>query len=381
MILSRHTPELDMSQPIKFFSTEAQDNQVDLLGAISRVVGRKHYVLGEEVNRFQEAFASYIGTAFCVGVGNGSDALELALRALGIARDDEVACVANAGFYAPTAIYAVGAKPVYIDIAPDTMTMSSDSLVSQLQGRQVKAVIVTHLYGQCADVPKLLAACTARGIPLIEDCAQAHGAMINGRRAGSFGAMGCFSFYPTKNLGAIGDGGALVTSDPVLHDHIQKLRQYGWDKKYHVGLAGGRNSRLDEVQAAVLRDKLAWLDRWNEQRRDTARRYSQALSALPLRLPTSLADDYVAHLYVVRTPHRDPLKAHLASLGVSTDIHYPIPCHLQPAYRDDQANGPLDQCVEACNQVLTLPCYPGMPASDTDRVIAAVQQFFEGHAR
>ena len=369
-----------MSTGVKFFSTQEQDREIDALAAMKRVLDRRHYVLGEEVTRFQQEFAAYLGTEFCTGVGNGTDALEIALRALGVQAGDEVVCAANAGFYAPTAIHAVGARPFYADVDPATMTMSASHLEACLAGRRPKAVIVTHLYGQSADVPALLALCRPQGIALIEDCAQAHGAMVGGRKVGTLGDVGCFSFYPTKNLGALGDGGAVVTSDAALHSRLQMLRQYGWGQKYHVDMAGGRNSRLDELQAAVLREKLPLLDRWNAARRRIATRYSEAFQDLPLTLPPSLGTDYVAHLYVVRTTRRDALKAHLAAEGIACDVHYPVPCHLQQAYRahaQDQHAG-LAECVAACGQVLTLPCYPGMPDADIGTVTASVRRFFEG---
>lgn len=367
-----------MSVPVKFFSTEMQDRQFDALSAISRVITRSHYVMGPEVERFQQAFAEYLGARHCVGVGNGTDALEIALRALDIQAGQEVVCVANAGFYAPTAIHALGASPSFVDIDPATMTMSPKALEQRLARTPAAAVVVTHLYGQAADLDRLNALCQARGIPLIEDCAQAHGAMAGNRRTGSVGTLGCFSFYPTKNLGALGDGGAIVTNDSALHDKVQALRQYGWQRKYHVGIPGGRNSRLDEIQAAVLSEKLPLLDSWNDERRRLAKRYNQAFADLPVILPHSIDNDNVAHLYVLRTPHRDALKAHLASQQIGCDIHYPVPCHRQPAYPALSAQGDLAQCETACAQVLTLPCYPGMPPADHERVVDAVRGFFEG---
>ena len=210
---------------------------------------------------------------------------------------------------------------------------------------------------------------------LIEDCAQSHGARAGERVAGSFGDVGCFSFYPTKNLGAVGDGGAIVTGDEALSERIRSLRQYGWSRKYVAEAAGGRNSRLDEVQAAVLLDKLPHLDRWNQQRREIAGRYSEGLAGLPLTLPPSLDEDYVAHLYVIRTDERDRLAGYLEEAGIGTAVHYPVADHRQPAYAvDDPPDLPVTD--EAAGTVLTLPCYPGLEPDDQDRVIDAIRAFY-----
>jgi dTDP-4-amino-4,6-dideoxygalactose transaminase len=290
---------------------------------------------------------------------------------------DTVLTTANAGFYSSAATYATGAIPIYVDVDPETFTMSPAALARALPLRP-KAVVVTHLYGRLAAIEEIVALSAAVGASVIEDCAQAHGASRTGRRAGSFGTFGCFSFYPTKNLGAAGDGGALVTNDNDLADRARRLRQYGWATKYEVGLHGGRNSRLDEVQAAVLNDKLPHLDAWNAERRDIARQYVKGLRTLPLRLPPSLREEYVAHLFVVATTHRDSLRAHLAAEGIGSEIHFPIPDHLQPISRGANVLADVPVSEAACQTVLSLPCFPGIVQLEIDRIIGAVARYFRG---
>jgi dTDP-4-amino-4,6-dideoxygalactose transaminase len=239
----------------------------------------------------------------------------------------------------------------------------------------VDAIIVTHLYGQMADIEQIAAMAAASKVPLVEDCAQSHGAIRGGRRAGSFCDIACYSFYPTKNLGAIGDGGAITTDNPDLDTRARRLRQYGWSSKYHVAEAGGRNSRLDELQAAVLREKLPMLDDWNLQRRRIASRYNDAFAGLPVQLPASIGQDFVAHLYVMRVQDRAAFIASMTAAGIATDIHYPVPDHRQTAY--PKIIGVSLPVVEAASSaVVTLPCFPGLDADSVERVIAAVRGHF-----
>jgi aminotransferase EvaB len=338
------------------------------------VVRRGWFVLGEALAQFESAFAAYCGAAECVGVANGTDALELALRALGVTAGDRVACVANAGFYAPTAILAIGAQPRFIDIDPATLLLDATQAHEALAAG-VKALVVTHLYGRLAPLDTLLARAAQLGVPIVEDCAQAHGAMRNAQRAGSFGAIGCFSFYPTKNLGALGDGGACVTSDATLAGRLRALRQYGWTGKYRVELAGGRNSRLDELQAALLSVRLRNLDAGNERRREIAARYAARIRQPSVSLPPRAGPDDVVHLYVVRSSERDRLAAHLRAHGVGCDVHYPIPDHRQPAYRKRFASLRLEHTERACEQVLSLPCFPELADREVDEVAAVVNAF------
>lgn len=335
--------------------TESLRGEIDR--AIARVLANGWYILGPEVQEFETEFASYCGVKECVTTGNGTDALELALKAIGIGPGDRVATVANAGMYSTAAILAAGAIPVYVDVDPTAMLMTAETL---LAAGPVRACIVTHLYGQMADMPALLAC----GIPIIEDCAQAHGAMLQGRRAGSWGAAGCFSFYPTKNLGALGDGGAVVTDAPDIAQRLKSLRQYGWTTKYVSEVPGGRNSRMDAMQAAILRAKLPHLDVWNGRRRQIARRYDAAFGR-----QQPMDDSNVAHLYVLRSGQREAMRASLAARDIATEVHYPIPDYRQPSVTM-QANLPVTE--QLCREVLTLPLFPEMTDEEVEGVIRAV---------
>lgn len=326
--------------------------------ATRRVLERGWFVLGPEVEAFEAEFAAYCGVGHCVGVGNGTDALELALRAVGLGPGMRVATVANAGMYSTTAILACGAVPVYVDVDPQTMLIDPSALPP------ADALIVTHLYGRMADMPRLMAA--AGRMPVIEDCAQAHGAMLDGRRAGSWGAAGCFSFYPTKNLGALGDGGAVVTNDAAIDRRVRALRQYGWTSKYTAEIPGGRNSRLDELQAAILRLKLPLLDGWNARRCAIAAAYGLA--------PRGGPDD-VVHLYVIRCAGRDRLRAALRERGVGAEVHYPLPDYRQPAVALEAVLPHTERC---CREVLTLPCFPEMTDEEVHRVRELVETLLDG---
>lgn len=302
----------------------------DELSVVSRrVIDSGWFIQGEEGRSFEVAFAAYCSVQHCVGVANGTDAIELALRAAGVKAGDTIATVANSGFYSSMAILAIGAVPLYIDVDPVTQLMDPSALRRGLEQEAVSAVVVTHLYGQLADMDTILPLCGAKKIAVIEDCAQAHGARRNGKMAGAFGTAGCFSFYPTKNLGALGDAGAVTTNDPAFAARLRSLRQYGWDQKYRVGLVGGRNSRLDELQAALLSVKLRHLDRWNEERREIARRYAEEISHPGIRRVQPPGADHVAHLVVLCCADRDRFRRHLDANGIATDIHFPVPDHQQ----------------------------------------------------
>lgn len=362
---------------VPLFSAALANQEFDFLPAIRRVLDSHWYILGKEVEAFEAEFAAYTGVPHCISLANGSDALVLALRGVGVQHNDTVVVIANAGFYSSTALHAVGACPSYVDVDEDSLTMSVDAL-SQALAQAPKAVIVTHLYGQLADMPAIVKLCRSAGVPLIEDCAQAHGALLDGKKAGSWGDVACFSFYPTKNLGALGDGGAVTTGNEGIAARIRCLRQYGWSQKYTVATKNGCNSRLDEIQAAILRIKLPHLDAHNSQRRSIAQRYNAAFAKLPVRCPQSVGADFVAHLYVIRTQRRDDMRSFLLAHGVATDIHYPIADHLQPAYPPTLTTPlpTLPITEQACLQQLSLPCFPGLSDAEVERVIAAVQAFF-----
>jgi dTDP-4-amino-4,6-dideoxygalactose transaminase len=348
----------------------------ELAAAVNRVLASGWYILGRECAAFESEFAAYCGVAHCISVANGTDALELALRALGVGPGDTVATVANAGGYSTTAIRAVGAEPLYIDIDPDTMNMSAADLKARLTPA-VRAVIATHLYGRMAPLPALLAVTGRAAVPLVEDCAQAHGAAIGGRKAGSWGALACFSFYPTKNLGALGDGGAITAQDGELAQRVKSLRQYGWSSKYRCA-EYGRNSRMDEMQAAILRAKLPHLDGWNARRREIASAYSAALAGQAVECPRDFGESYVAHLYVIRTHERNRVRAALQACGIATDIHYPVPDHLQEAARGAHgttlaASAQLPATEQAAGEILTLPCYAELLDEEISAVVGALQ--------
>lgn len=365
----------DVGQVV-LFSAASVNAGLDLVSPVKRVIERHWYVLGEEVAGFEREFAAFVGVDHCVSVANGTDALEIAMRTQGVGPGDRVVMVANAGFYGSTAAYLIGAVPVYVDVDRASLTMSPQALAEALK-HNPKAVVVTHLYGQLANVEDIHRLTKEAGIPLIEDCAQSHGANRNGRQAGSFGEVACFSFYPTKNLGALGDGGAVVTNDGETAVAARALRQYGWGQKYRVDKAGGRNSRLDEMQAAILREKLPHLTRWNVERRRIASRYNEAFAGLPVTTPSSLGEDYVAHLYVLRTVAREKFRQALQEDGIATDIHYPVADYNQPAHPGAILCGSLAVTDEACGTQVTLPCYPGLTDGEIDRVIAAVAKFFQ----
>ncbi len=351
--------------------------RAELAGATQRVLDRGWFILGPECEAFEQEFAAYCGAAHCVSVANGTDALELALRALGTGPGDEVVTAANAGGYSTTAIRLAGAQPLYADIDPATRNLSPGHLARVISPR-TRAVIATHLYGRMADVDALLEVTRRAGVPLIEDCAQAHGASIAGRKAGTWGALGCFSFYPTKNLGACGDGGAVVTSDDTLARRVRSLRQYGWTRKYHSA-GTGRNSRMDEMQAAILRAKLPLLDEWNRRRRDIAARFSAALDGSSADCPRDFGEHYVAHLYVIRVARREQVREALRERGVATDVHYPVPDHWQESATLSGATPPsLPETERAAGEVLTLPCYPELREDEIERVVDALRALLPG---
>ena len=345
----------------------------ELEEAARRVIAGGWYVHGREHDAFEREWAAYCGRGHCIGVANGTDALELSLRALGCGPGDEVITVANAGGYTTAATLAVGAAPVLIDVERHTLTMSPERAAAAI-GPRTKAIVLTHLYGYLGPVEALCKLATERGVALVEDCAQAHGAMRGGRRAGSFGALAAFSFYPTKNLGALGDAGAIVTDDAGLAARLRALRQYGWETQYRVIERGGRNSRLDELQAAFLRCKLPHLDGWNARRRAIVDRYCEATKGGSLRIVHAPADNYVAHLCVARHPNRDEARRRIKSFGVSTAIHYPLADHQQPAFQA-AIRRPVELPVtdRAQAEILTLPCFAEMTAEEIDAVCAAIR--------
>lgn len=365
--------------PINALQRLAPAERAELHAAVQRVVDSGWYLLGPETEAFEREFAEHLGAAHCVAVGNGTDALELALLAVGVVPGDTVATVANAGGYATTAITKLGAIPLFVDVDAEHLLMSAETLAAALERHAdpVRAVVVTHLYGQLADLTALLAVARANGAAVVEDCAQAAGTSRNGRAAGRFGAVGTYSFYPTKNLGALGDGGAIVTDDTGLAERLRSLRQYGWQGKYRSVLAGGRNSRLDEIQAAVLRLRLPRVWTENALRRSILGRYEQAVGAARRFVRTVPESSFNAHLAVLVSPDRDGDRARLHEAGIATDVHYPVPDHRQPALRATcLPDPPVLQITEAAvTRILTVPCFPQLRGSEIDRICSALAAF------
>ncbi|PTY06622.1 erythromycin biosynthesis sensory transduction protein eryC1 [Opitutaceae bacterium EW11] len=344
------------------------------MDALQRVTDSGWYILGQEVAKFEQEFAAYLRTAHCVSNANGTDAIELALRAVGVGAGDEVLLAANAGMYGTVATFAVAAAPCYCDIGEGTFSLGANAVEEALNPR-VKAVILTHLYGAAGEVKQLSEICRNRNIALIEDCAECHGARIDGKALGTWGDIGCFSFYPTKNLGALGDGGACVTSSPELAARLRQLRQYGWQTRYHSLLEGGRNSRLDEMQAAILRVKLGHLETWNARRRRIAEYYNAAFAKTKLQVPRIQDEGYVGHLYVVRTRDRELIRERLRNVGVATDVHFPVPDHRQKSVVSRLKNEfDLPETEANCATVMTLPCFPELSDSEVEYVANAVVQ-------
>lgn len=343
--------------------------------AIARVMHSGWYILGDEVKAFEQAFAELHGAQWGVGVANGTDAIELALRACGVGAGDYVVTVSHTAVATVSAIARLGARPLFADIDPERYTMDPQSLRELLHVSRelsIKAVVVVHLYGQPADMPEILALAQAHECAVIEDCAQAHGACLAGRGVGTWGDLGCFSFYPTKNLGAFGDGGIIVGTNPELEQELRSLREYGWHTRY-ISDGVGFNSRLDELQAAILLAKLASLGQDNARRQSIAQRYDQALSGIvhtPLRYPSL---SHVYHQYVIRADGRDRLRALLQEAGIGTLVHYPLPVHKQPAFTDPEYRPvSLSNTEAVCERILSLPIYPELSDADVEAVIAAL---------
>ncbi|MCP4644751.1 MAG: DegT/DnrJ/EryC1/StrS family aminotransferase [bacterium] len=343
--------------------------------AVDDVLDSCWYIMGKQVAAFEEEFAAYIGARHCVGVGSGTEAIHLALAALGIASGDEVITVPNTCVPTLCGITASNATPTLVDVDAQTLTMDHALLDKAITDR-TKAIVPVHLYGHPCDMDPILEIAGRHGIPVMEDCAQAHGSLYNDRSCGTFGMLAAFSFYPSKNLGAYGDAGAVVTDDEGLAERLRMLRNYGEERRYHHTMKGC-NSRLDEIQAAILRVKLKHLDAWNEARRERAKAYDDLLDheiVSPLgEAPWARSN---RHLYPVRTPHRDALMDHLKSREVGCLIHYPIPVHRQRAFSDlGHGPGAFPIAEQACNEVLSLPMYPDLSMNDLQTVVQAVNSF------
>ena len=363
---------------VKFgdLAREYQDIRDEIDQAVSRVLSRGWFVLGLEVEAFEQAFAQYLGAKYCVGVASGTEAIALALMACDVGPGNEVITVAHTAVPTASAISMVGARPVFVDIHSDSYLMDVNHVEAAITSR-TRVILPVHLYGQCVDMDPLLATAHKHGLPVIEDCAQAHGATYKGRKAGTMGLMGAFSFYPSKNLGCYGDGGAVVTGDPALAGKLKMLRNYGQRQRYYHEIRG-INSRLDELQASILNVKLRYLDQWNARRREIAGQYTAGLQGLPLQPPIQmLYGQHVYHLYVIQTSQRDVLHSYLSEHGMQALVHYPVPVHLQPAYTDlGYLSGDLPVTEHVAASVLSLPIYPQLCSTEVESIITSIRKFF-----
>ena len=366
---------IETAVPFGDLKRHTQSMRAELDEAIARVLDSGWYILGSEVSQFEEAFAAYCGVEYCVGVASGAEALYLALAAYQIGPGDEVVTVANACMYEVSAIVQAGATPVLADVDPDTQNMSVAAFEAAITPR-TRAVIPVHLFGRLADMDAICALAEQHGIVVIEDAAQAHGSWRadragQQRRAGGWGNVACFSFYPSKNLGALGDAGALVTNDKAVAERLRRLRMYGWASKYMTVDAGGRNSRLDTLQAAILGGKLGHLHAGNAARRERAGWYEDRLTGLGMALPQD-EPGHIYHLYVVTLPSnqaREELRQALTAAQVGCDVHYPTPAHLQPAFANlGYGPGSLPVTENLAGRILSLPMFAELTSAEVARV-------------
>jgi dTDP-4-amino-4,6-dideoxygalactose transaminase len=365
-----------MDLPTQIPSSDPKANylshKAEIDAAITRVLDSGWYILGEEVTAFENDFAAYIGVGYAVGVSSGTEALHLALRVCGIGDGDEVITVSHTAVATVAATELCGATPVLVDIDLNTYTIDSNQIESAIT-QKTKAVIPVHLYGLPADMEKIMSVAHRHELWVIEDCAQSHGAVYKGCKTGAWGHIAAFSFYPTKNLGAIGDGGMVVTNDPKLAERVRLLREYGWRQRYISDLSG-LNSRLDELQAAILRGKLRYLGEENRKRQALAKIYDEMLSTTSLTLPRCVPEaSHVYHQYVVRSEYRDSLREFLREKGIGTLIHYPAPIHHQPAYQGRlRCAGSMENTEKVSREVLSLPMYPELTPELVYQVAEAV---------
>jgi dTDP-4-amino-4,6-dideoxygalactose transaminase len=349
--------------------------------AIQKVLASGWYILGEEVSRFEEELASSLGVRVCLGVANGTEALQLGLWSLSIGVDDVVLCPSHTAVATVAAVELAGAKPLLVDIDPQSYTIDPDKLEQTVKAHYssgaLKAIVAVHLYGHPAEMSSILDIANRYDLKVIEDCAQAQGALYKGRPVGSLGDIGTFSFYPTKNLGALGDGGALTIRDEEVAERAAALRQYGWRERF-ISSEAGMNTRLDELQAAILRVKLKNLDRQNFRRQSIASVYSKQLQERHLHVPHTRTDvDHVFHQYVVRSSMRDQLMAQMSKSQIGVAVHYPVPVHLQPAYRGriEIGAGGMEHTEDVCSSILSLPMYPQLSDGDVDTICYAINRW------
>jgi len=336
------------------------------------VLNSGQLILGHEVKNFESKFAKYLGVENCVGVGNGTDALYLSLRALNVSSETTVGLVANAGYYTSTAINALGARKKYLDVDPKNSNVTLEAIKNT---KDLDVLVVTHLYGLAVEnMEQISEFCRTNGIKLVEDCAQAAGAIVDGKKVGSWGDLATFSFYPTKNLGALGDGGAVVGNSETLINRVRKLREYGWAEKYSVELGGGVNSRLDEIQAAFLATFLEFLDDENSKRRQIANEYSSNIKNSLIATPDIHLEEFVAHLYVIQCEKRDLLANYLNDNGVSTAIHYPFADYSQQI-EINNGESSLSATDLLSSRILTIPCHPELRREEIEKIIQLLNDF------
>ena len=372
-------PSLELI-PFNDLSRAAPEVTIQIEEAIARVVASGWFIMGPEHNALEVELSQYLNVADTVLVGNGTDALELALAAVGVDAGDRVLTVANAGGYATIAARQLGAVPVYCDVSSDTLLMTAELVRAELSTSAIKptAIVVTHLFGAMAPVEQIVAVAREYGVAVVEDCAQSIGARVGGQQCGSFGDIATTSFYPTKNLGALGDGGAVFTNRTELAMQVRRMRQYGWDSKYHIAHDHGRNSRLDEMQAAILRVKLPYLDSWNRRRRDIHSRYEEAASGTVHVVNTS-SESFTAHLAVLTSADRDRSRAVFRDAGIGTDVHYPIPDHEQnfPTGKPVAVSLPVTEAAAAA--IFSIPLFPELSGEELDRICATLSILGRDH--
>jgi len=378
--LSQCLETVQVSSPKESFGSLRKE----ILEAIRDCLDGGRYILGEQVANFERDFASFVGVDFAIGVANGTDALRIALWAAVVGEDDAVLTVSQTAVATVAAIHLAGAHPVLVDIDPDTFTIDVNRVEDTLKHHaawNIKAIIPVHLYGHPARLRDVTEIASRYNIAVIEDCAQAHGAEYERKRVGSFGLAGAFSFYPTKNLGALGDGGAIVTNDPDFAKKAKMLRQYGWERRY-ISKIAGMNSRLDEIQAAVLQVKLPRLEAANAARRQIADHYRSRLSLAGIANPREIGPaKHVYHQYVIRVQHRDQLREYLSSQGIETAISYPAPVHLQEGYRGLAriGYGGLGITERIVGEILSLPMYPELSLQNASRVVESIVEWAKAH--
>ncbi len=362
-----------MKIPMLDLSAQYQEIKQEIDEAVQRVLDSGWFVLGKECEAFEQEFAKYNGSKYAIGVGSGTDALHLALLALNVGEGDEVITVPNTAIPTISAISLTGATPVFVDIDPESYTIDPRNLEQAITAR-TKAIIPVHLFGQSADMDLILEIANKHHIPIIEDCAQSQGATYKGKKTGNFGAIGCFSFYPSKNLGAYGDAGLITTNDEKIKEKLIMLRNYGQKGRY-VHAEKGTNSRLDEIQAAILKVKLKHLDEWNEKRRKLANIYTRELKNVVTPKEAGYAN-HVYHLYVIRTQNRDQLMHYLREHEVGTQIHYPIPAHIQEAYQDlNQKEGSYPISESHAKEIVSLPLFPELSEEQVLHITKLINEF------